>query len=107
MNRPSQSAAAAVIVVLLISLLMPGCSSYGEVNQKTYEIAKALYSTCNRKDESGLTELSEMIATAEQAGEISSKEAGWLNDIVAQGQSGQWVEAQKMARQLMSDQSDL
>ena len=46
-----------------------------------------------------------MIATAESDGQISGTEAGWLQDIVNTGQSGQWDEAQKMARQLMSDQS--
>ena len=105
MSRSSHTVAVTVVAALVLAMLLPGCSSYGEVNQKTYEFAKALVSTCNRKDEPGLAKVAEMITAAETAGEISSSESGWLMDIVAQAQAGRWEDAQQMARQMMRDQS--
>lgn len=107
MSRQSLIAVAITVALVLTIIAVKGCSGYGTVSPTTYQYAKALYAVCNRKDADGLDSAFNMIGESAEAGEISSREFGWLSEIVDQGRTGEWLEAQKMARQLMSDQADL
>ena len=81
-----------------------GCRKYGDISPKAYEIAKALYSVCNRKDESGLDRITQLADEAATAGEISEDEQGYLLEIVATARAGDWESAMADARTMMSDQ---
>lgn len=95
-----------VLLLAVVAVCVRGCGHYGEVNAKTFGHAKALYSICNRRDAEWLDASEGMIAESESSAEISSKEAGYLREIIATARAEDWQEAQQMARQLMSDQAD-
>ncbi|MCA9118182.1 MAG: hypothetical protein KDA79_24085 [Planctomycetaceae bacterium] len=90
---------------LLAPLLLAGCG-YPEVSPKAYEISKALFSAASRQSEEQLDRAARLIETERKAGEISPREAGWLNEVVATARKGDWPEAQATARQIMEDQID-
>ena len=92
---------AALIVIL--GIWLPG-RGYGEVSEKGYQYAVALFRACNQKDEAALSEISGMITKSTEAGEIELLEAKWLTEIIDRGRSGDWQGASRDVRQLMHDQ---
>ena len=92
---------------LLVTLgaMLAGCG-YGEVSPRTYDYAKALYSICNRRDESRLDQFASLVDDDLRDGKISEQEADWLNDVVAQARNGQWQQANAAAREMLEDQVD-
>ena len=80
------------------------CRKYGDVSPKAYDIAKALYSVCNRKDETALERVEQLIDEAAANSEISDDEQGHLLDIVTTARTGDWQTAMGDARTMMSDQ---
>lgn len=96
-----------VFTVLLAAAIYFTNRGYGEVNAKTYDYAKALYSICNRRAEPGLDKIESMIARSVDAGEISATEAEWLNDIIAQARQGEWEVAAKNSRRMLADQVEV
>ncbi|MCG6154266.1 hypothetical protein [Rubinisphaera margarita] len=94
---------AACQLALICAVLFSGCS-YGEVSGNTYQYAKALYSICNRHDAEGLEKASRQIAAAEAQGEITTQEAEWLQEIVAEARNDHWEDAMQDCRQMMEDQ---
>jgi len=90
--------------MLALAMLVPGCGGYGEVSPPAYEYAKALYSICNRRDSDRLDVLRKKVETSLQEQEITEQEAGWLNELIAQADSGQWKSAESEARRIMEDQ---
>ena len=102
----TNSIIAAVAVLAVLAFSLRGCGRYNEVNQLTYEHAKALYAACNSKQPQRLKACAEMIAEAESAEGISSTENDYLQSIIKKAQAGNWQGAQAMARQLMVDQTD-
>lgn len=92
-----------VALAMLCALFLPGCG-YPEVSPKTYEIAKALYAVCNLQRDDRLPIVIDLIEQSAASGEITRREASWLNAIVAEAESGRWNEAQLEARRLMEDQ---
>ena len=92
------------LVLLVVSFFVIGCNQYGEVSPKAYQISSALYSVCNRKDESRLGSVEQLIADAATAEELSSSEHDWLLAIVEAGRGGNWDSAAKDARRMMEEQ---
>ncbi len=105
MSRQNQILLLGVSALIAVVIGARGCGHYGEVNLATFGHAKALYSICNRRDIARLEASEAMIDEAETSAEISSKEAGYLREIVAAAQAQNWQEAQSMARSLMADQA--
>lgn len=93
-----------MVTLLMLTLLFFGCSQYGQVSPKAYQISSALYSVCNRKDPSGLDKLQELIGDAVASDELSSSEERWLMEIVESGRSGDWESAAQDARTMMEEQ---
>jgi len=91
---------------LLVSLVffVRGCGQYAEVNEVTYEHAKALYSVCNRRDSERLEVCETLIVEAAANQQLSRRETSYLTDIIDTARNGEWVEALAMSRQLMEDQ---
>ena len=96
-----------VLGLCVVGFLCRGCGHYPKVSPTTYALAKALYSVCNREDNSRLTMTIQMVQEAEDSEKISSKEAVYLREIISTAQSGDWSAAEQMARDLMRDQSEL
>lgn len=80
-----------------------GCG-YGKVSPTTYEIAKSLYSISNRKLGDHLHLAKEQIVKSRENGDISDKEAKWLNAIVEHAEQERWEKAMNSARRIMEDQ---
>lgn len=96
-----------MIAAGLVSVsLLAGCSRYGEVSPRAYEISTSLYSICNRHDDTRITSVETVIADSLAAGEISSTEEQWLLDIVAKAKASDWTTAMQDARVMMMDQVD-
>lgn len=95
-------------VLILITCLFcttSGCTGYGKVSDRTYELAKALYSICNAKDEQRLVKIRTMISDEKPGVAMTAREIDWLENIVEQAEAGQWDSASAKARQLMEDQA--
>lgn len=93
-----------LLALCLVALCcLPGCG-YPEVSPRTYEIAKALYSVSNLKRTEGIPKVETLIADSLQAGEITDREADYLNEIVECCRDGKWESAQRECRELMEDQ---
>lgn len=93
-----------VPLLVVLVFLVKGCGHYGEVNEVTYEHAKALFSVCNRKDSKRLEVCADMIKKAAASEELSSVETSYLTGIIEAARNDQWKEALAMSRQLMVDQ---
>jgi len=86
-----------------MALSLTGCG-YPEVSPQSYELSKALFSACNRKDEDHLSRVETMISEGISDGTVSQREADWLNQIIADARDGDWQSAAAESRQLMNDQ---
>lgn len=95
-------AAQGLLAVLLAFGLM-GCG-YPEISPKSYELATALYSACNRHSEEHLAKVSDLMETHAESGDITDREFEWLQAIVEQAEEGDWEAAASEARQIMNDQ---
>lgn len=91
--------------MLIIGLLIhqTGCG-YPEVSPATYDLAKTLYSACNRKSLEHLDIVSDVLEAKVATQELPQTEAEWLRDIIADGRKGHWDAATREARVLMEDQ---
>ncbi len=94
----------AVVLVCCAIAVLTGCSRYDKVSPAAYEYSKALYSACNRHDETRLSTIALRIDNAKTGSQLTVREADWLHDIVAMAQAGEWQEASQDARQLMEAQ---
>lgn len=93
-----------VLMAVLCPVWISGCGGYGEVSESAYEHATALYSICNRQDESRLERFATMVDEARSSGSVSSKEADWLMQIVDLARTGEWEEAASKSRRMLQDQ---
>lgn len=94
-----------LILIACLFCVTLGCTGYGKVSDRTYELAKALYSICNAKDEQRLAKIRTMISDEKSGVAMTSREIDWLEDIVEQAAAGKWESAAAKARQLMEDQA--
>ncbi|TWT78175.1 hypothetical protein Pla123a_09650 [Posidoniimonas polymericola] len=92
----------ALAITLLLSI--GGCGGYGEVSPVAYDYSMALYSLANRQDGGKLDAVAEQIDASHAAGDLTDREAGWLHDILADAESGDWQSASASARRMMQDQ---
>jgi hypothetical protein len=107
MNR-TQTAFAIASVVLIVStglLIWSFNRGYGTVTHRSYEIATALFSACNRKDTATLDKLETLLSAAVANNEVTTREAHWLLGMIKKAQSGQWQVAWRSCRQLLNDQA--
>lgn len=91
------------MLVIGLLIIQIGCG-YPEVSPATYELAKALYSACNRQRVEHLDIASDLLETKVASEELSQTEAEWLREIIADGRQGHWDVATREARALMEDQ---
>ncbi len=98
-----------ILIILALAAvsfgLASGCTGYGKVSDRTYELAKSLVTICNLKDEQSLSKLRSLIEEEKSGAAMTPKEITWLEDIVEKAESGSWESAGAMARKLMEDQA--
>ena len=95
---------AAIAMTTLIAGYYMVTRPYGEISDRGYQYAAALFSTCNQRDDERLREISQMLADSLQEGDVRSKEAQWLFSIIDDGLAGDWEAASRDVRRLMEDQ---
>jgi Mg2+/Co2+ transporter CorC len=103
----SNGAGRIVVLGLLGLLLIYWISTrggYSDVSDRTYAIASALYSVCNRQESEKLTDIAVLIQSAESNEEISTTEAKILHSIMDLAERGDWKAATVETRRLMEDQ---
>ena len=92
------------VTAAVLCCAMTGCQQYGDVSPRAYEVAKALYSVCNRQDAPGLAAVEAVISTGVAASELTASEEEWLLAIVEKARAGEWTYAMQDARVMMSEQ---
>jgi hypothetical protein len=107
MNRRKMACAiASVVLVVGVGLLIWSFNrGYGTVTHRSYEIATALFSACNRKDAATLDKLEPLLTDAVASNEVTIREARWLQGMINKARSGQWQVACRSCRQLLNDQA--
>lgn len=90
-----------VVAGVLLSIGLWLNRGYGEVSPETYQYSKALYSACLNKSKDHLSKIETLLSTSEN---VPEGEREWLEAIVAQAQSDDWVSASRNARRMMEDQ---
>ncbi|MDZ4657949.1 MAG: hypothetical protein SH868_10275 [Bythopirellula sp.] len=93
-----------LVLCLLAGYFLVGRRGYGEVSDKTYEIASAMYSVCNRQDATKLASIGELVKSAESESNVTTAEADFLREILQLAEQGDWAAATTEARRLMEDQ---
>lgn len=102
---------AILLPVLLVLVLVAGYFAlpyfswgYGKVSPLGYEYATALVSICNQKDADRLEKLAVLLDDAESNERLEPQESKWLRGIIDLGRRGDWQNASRNARRLLSDQ---
>lgn len=92
-------------LVLAVASLgyVAGCG-YPKVSERSYDIAQALYSICNREQSDKLDAVAVLIESSATEGAISSDESRWLTAVVDQARAGEWESAAIETRQILEDQ---
>ena len=90
--------------VCVLLLLLTGCGGYGDVSYTTYRYAQALYSITNRRAAEKLDQVTTQIDSARSSGQLSKREARWLEEIIADAREGNWQHANLACRTMMEDQ---
>jgi hypothetical protein len=93
-----------LIVSSLVGYFAFGNRGYGEVSNKAYDIATALYSVCNRQDATKLAGIESLLTSAQSDASLSPSEIAVLQEILRTAQAGNWVSAVSESRALMEDQ---
>ena len=91
-------------LAILVMLTGFGGCGYPRVSQSTYAYAKAIYTVANQKDSERIPAVREQIEQALQSGEIQSREASFLFEILDDAGAGNWSDASRESRRLMMDQ---
>lgn len=95
---------AALILLGLVGWYFLGQRNYETVGSKAYEVAKALYSTCNLRDAERLQQVSQQIDRLEKTADLSADEAATLRSLTLLAERGDWKQAASESRRLMQAQ---
>ena len=95
-----------LLLILLVCCCVQGCQQYGTVSPKAYEVATALYSTCNRRDIARLETVDQLISQSAAAGDLTDSEQQWFEEMVSAARSGDWETPMMNARTMMNEQVD-
>lgn len=90
-------------LLITMAVLFTGCG-YGEISPAAYDYSMAMYAISNRQATDKLDGVSQQIEASLAAGELTAREAAWLEDIIQDGRRGEWKSAAKASRRMMEDQ---
>ena len=91
-------------LVLGIALVTAGCGRYPHFSQRAYDISASLYNVCSQQRADKLGDLNQIVEDSLSDGQITADEAGWLSDVIAQAEAGDWQAARLESRTIMEDQ---
>ena len=91
---------------LLLALLVAGCSRGPVLSPEAYELAKAVDTLFNLREEPQLAKAREIIAGKRAAGTISEREQQLLTDLIEVAAGGNWDGAAQQCRRLLLDQTN-
>lgn len=90
--------------ISLALMMLSGCQQYGDVSPRAYEIAKSLYSICNRSDVERIVVAEQTIHDSHAEAAITDSEKEWLLEIVEKARANDWARAMEDARVMMMEQ---
>ena len=99
------SAALRCLFVAVMTVSFTGCNNHPPLERPSYDLAKALYATCNRQSPESLVKFDEVLAAAIAAGKVGPQEESALREIAKVAAAGEWYDAQEMARALIASQN--
>ncbi|RCS40620.1 hypothetical protein DTL42_24940 [Bremerella cremea] len=79
--------------------------SYGEISDKGYDYAMALFAACNGRSTAKIEKIVSMVEQSQIAGELPEQEAAWLKKIASNAMEGNWESANASVRTLMEEQA--
>jgi len=94
----------ALLVAAICLPLASGCQQYGTVSESAYQVATAVYSTCNRQDAQRLPTIRSKIDELQADGSLTAKEFIWLTAMVTSADTGDWQSAMLDARTMLDEQ---
>jgi len=95
---------AALLCAVICLPFASGCQEYGTVSVSAYQVATAVYSTCNRQDTQRLPVIRTKIDELHTSGNLTAKESNWLTAMVALADNGDWESAMLDARTMLDEQ---
>lgn len=111
MTSRTWMAVGATGLIAVAALLLRGCDEYGEVSPRAYDVAKALYGACRRREDPQsaprsqiLEKLRDQIEVSLRAHEISRDEYGYLTTMINKAERGDVKGAAASARLMMEEQ---
>ena len=93
------------ILAITLALPLAGCNNHPPLERSSYDLAKALYAVCNRQSTEHLAKFDEVLAESITAGKVGPQEEAALRKIAAVAATGEWYDAQEMARELIAGQN--
>lgn len=96
----------ALAAAALAAFVWCGGCGYPRVGPQTYQIAKALHTVFNLRDDAGLPRAREYLAQAAARGEISERDHGLLERLVEMAEAGDWQRAEREVLRLLADQNE-
>ncbi len=91
---------------VLGALVWCGGCGYPRVGPQTYQIAKALHTVFNLRDETSLPRAREFVNNAAARGEITERDHGLLMELMALAEAGEWHRAEREVLRLLADQNE-
>lgn len=90
-------------VVLFATIFVSGCG-YAKIGPAAYELTVALDQAVERRSLEQIGKAGVIIETRQDAGEITAKEAEYLNAVVRTAESGDWTGARQQTLAILKDQ---
>lgn len=103
--RSHPACTAVLVTAVLAAAALPGCRRNAGASPKMTAIAQALVAACNRQSPEQLDTVQTLIGDSVVDGTLSSLEAAGLAEIIETARSGDWVAAEREARQVLIDQA--
>jgi hypothetical protein len=104
-GKATASRVARRLILAATLLATAGCNNHPPLERPSYDLAKALYATCNRQSPESLAKFDEVLAAAIAAGKVGPQEESALRKIAKVAAAGEWYDAQEMARALIASQN--
>jgi hypothetical protein len=91
------------LVAMLALALVAGCS-YPKVGSDAYDVAMALDQMFQQQDVQKLELANQLVASKFQAGEITSQEERYFQELLLLASNHRWQDASQNCRKLLKDQ---
>lgn len=101
----SDSGGTWLALLVSVAVCLGGCGRPAKLSDDGFSIARTLYSICNLQKTEQLQAVSTIVTQHATQGTLTEREAEQLRAIIAQGERGQWKQAQARVRKLLAAQN--